>query len=86
MQMGSLSSLPNIGKITEALLKDAGIETAEDLLHLGSREAFLRIRFKDNTLCLHMLYGLEGAVRGIPDTKLPHDVKEELKAFFYQLS
>ncbi len=84
--MRSLSSLPNIGKITEALLNDAGIGTAEDLLRLGSREAFLRMRLKDQTLCLHMLYGLEGAVRGIRDTKLPPDVKEDLKAFFNGLS
>ncbi len=84
--MRSLSSLPNIGRITEALLNDAGIETAEDLLRLGSREAFLRLRLKDETLCLRMLYGLEGAVQGIQDTRLSPDVKEELKAFFNSLS
>jgi hypothetical protein len=29
-----------------------------------------------------MLYGIEGAIRGIPDRELPQDVRESLRAFY----
>ncbi len=83
--MGSLQQLPNIGKVAEKLLMEAGIETADDLRAIGSKQAFMRIRLLDPTACLHMLYGLEGAVRGVRDTLLPQDVKADLKAFFAAL-
>ena len=36
----------------------------------------------DPGVCLHMLYGLEGAVQGIPKKNLSPERKAELKAFF----
>jgi len=83
--MSTLQRLPNIGKVAEALLLASGISTPEELISLGSKEAFLRIRLQDPTACLHMLYGLEGAVEGIPDTQLCEETKQELKAFFKTL-
>ena len=43
MQMGKLTSLPNIGPKLESQLQEAGIETISDLRSVGSREAWLRI-------------------------------------------
>ena len=83
--MSTLQKLPNIGKVAEALLLDSGISTPKELISLGSKEAFLRIRLQDPTACLHMLYGLEGAAQGIPDTKLSDETKQDLKAFFKTL-
>lgn len=83
--MSTLQKLPNIGKVAEALLLDSGVSTPEELISLGSKEAFLRIRLQDQTACLHMLYGLEGAVQGIPDTRLSDETKQDLKAFFKTL-
>ena len=83
--MGILQKLPNIGKVAESLLIDAGIHSPEELLSMGSKEAFLRIRLKDQTVCLHMLYGLEGAVQGIPDTELSAETKQDLKKFYKTL-
>ena len=83
--METLQGLPNIGKVALNLLTQAGIETAEALRAAGSKEAFMRIRLIDPTACLHMLYGLEGAVRGIRDTILPAEVKQNLKQFFNAL-
>lgn len=80
--MGILSKLPNISTVTEGKLNDIGIETPEQLKKLGSKEAFLRIRGNDPSACLHMLYGLEGAVQGIRDTDLSEDIKQDLKRFF----
>ncbi len=83
--MGKLSDLPNISKVTEGKLIEAGIESIEQLKEIGSRNAFIRIRVNDPTACLHMLYGLEGAVEGIRDKFLSPETKEELKTFYRSL-
>ncbi len=80
--MRQLQDLPNIGKVSEALLNEIGIHTPEELMNVGSKEAFHWIRQKDPTACLHMLYGLEGAVQGIKDTMLTAETKKELKEFY----
>lgn len=83
--MSELEKLPNIGKVAAALLTEAGIDTPEKLADAGSREAFLRIREIDPTACIRMLYGLEGAVKGLPDKLLPQETKDELLSFFRSL-
>lgn len=83
--MRKLSELPNIGKVTEKLLMENGIETPEDLYMAGSKEAFLKIRQIDSTACIRMLYGLEGAVQGIKDTQLSEDTKKEFLDFYNSL-
>ena len=83
--MSALQKLPNIGQVAEALLLDAGVDTPEELIRIGSKEAFLRIRIKDQTACLHMLYGIEGAVEGIRDNDLSAEIKQDLKAFYKTL-
>lgn len=80
--MSRLSELPNVGKVLESNLQRIGVETPEQLQEMGSKEAFLRIRLHDCGACLHMLYGLQGAVEGIRDTQLNQDTKEDLKRFF----
>jgi DNA transformation protein len=77
-----LSDLPNISKVLSSVLADAGIETPDELFALGSREAFLRIRFRDNTACFCKLCALEGAIRGIRWHNLDDSVKKELRNFF----
>lgn len=77
-----LTDLPNISKVNAQKLRDAGITTPEELRALGSKEALVRVRMEsDPGACLSMLYGLEGAIRGVRWHSLPDDVKEELRAF-----
>ncbi len=84
--MGELSKLPNISKVNERKLMEAGIEGPEQLIAIGSREALLRVRSKsDPGACLNMLYALEGAIRGIRWHDLPDEVKVELKEFHHGL-
>lgn len=80
--MGELSKLPNIGKIVEEQLNQAGILTYEQLKTIGSRGAWLKIRETDPSACIHRLYALEGAIQGIPKSQLPAEVKASLKEFF----
>ena len=84
--MCKLGDLPNVGKVLEDNLIKAGIETPEQLRDIGAEEAFLRIRLKaDSGACLHMLYGIQGAIDGIQDKFLPIPTKERLKAFYKTL-
>ncbi|WAG39052.1 TfoX/Sxy family protein [Enterococcus faecalis] len=39
----------------------------------------------DSDACLHMLYGLEGAIEGVNDICLSQETKEELKAYYNSL-
>ena len=83
--MGELEKLPNIGKVVEGQLNEVGITTLEQLKELGSRQAWLKIKSIDDSACIHRLYSLEGAIRGIRKTQLPEDVKAELKEFYQQM-
>ena len=77
-----LSELPNIGAHAEQQLTEVGIDTAEALIEAGAEQAWLRVKTIDPGVCLHMLYGLEGAVQGSPKKNLSPERKAELKAFF----
>lgn len=82
--MNRLQDLPNIGKSVEDQLHAVGIDTPEQLLSLGSREAWLRIQAIDPSACYNRLCALEGAVRGVRWHDLDDGTKAELKAFYQQ--
>jgi len=82
----SLSKLPNIGKVIERQLIEAGIETPEQLREIGAKEALLRIRLtSDPGACIRVLYGLQGAIEGVFDSELDKVTKQDLLEFFRAL-
>ena len=81
--MGELAKLPNIGKVLEEQLNQAGITTYEELKEIGSRQAWLKIKAMNDTACLHRLYSLEGAILGIKKAELTTETKQDLKDFFH---
>jgi DNA transformation protein len=80
--MGELSMLPNIGKEVESQLNRVGIKTFKELQELGSKQAWMHIKNIDDSACIHRLYAIEGAIRGLKKSELPKNVKEELKEFY----
>lgn len=80
--MGELSKLPNIGKVVEGQLNQAGIFTYEELKAIGAEEAWLRIQKFDESACYNRLLGIEGAIENIKKTFLSEDRKAELKEFY----
>ncbi len=84
-QVSELSKLPNVGKVLENLLFESGITTAEQLREIGAEEAFFRIRMKDPTACIRMLYGIQGAIEGVKDTSIAETTKERLRKFHKSL-
>ena len=80
--MGELSKLPNIGKVLEKQLNDVGINTVDDLINLGSKEAWLKIKEIDISACLNRLMALEGAIQNIRWHNLSEEDKDNLRDFY----
>ncbi len=80
--MGELSKLPNIGKVLEKQLNDVGINTIDDLINLGSKEAWLKIKEIDDSACLNRLMALEGAIQNIRWHDLSEEDKDNLRNFY----
>ena len=80
--MGELSKLPNIGNVLEKQLNDVGINTIDDLINLGSKETWLKIKEIDDSACLNRLMALEGAIQNIRWHNLSEEDKENLRNFY----
>ena len=80
--MGELSKLPNIGKVVEKQLNDVGINTVDELINIGSKEAWLKIKEVDDSACLNRLMALEGAIQNIRWHNLSDEDKKNLKDFY----
>ena len=80
--MGELSKLPNIGKVLEGQLNDVGISTVDDLMDIGSKEAWLRIRQMDESACINRLMALEGTIQNVRWHDLSDSDKRNLKDFY----
>lgn len=79
--MAELTSMMNIGKEMEKKLVSIGIESSEELIGAGAKNAFLRLKQKYPNVCLVHLYALEGAIHNIEFNSLSKDKKKELKEF-----
>ena len=79
--MGELSKLPNIGKVVEKQLNEVGINTVDELIDIGSKEAWLKIKEIDESACLNRLMALEGAIQNIRWHNLSEEDKKNLKDF-----
>lgn len=71
----------NIGKELKKKLNKIGIETAEDLKKLGSKDAFFRLKVTYPEVCLVHLYCLQGAIDNTEYNQLSENLKADLKKF-----
>lgn len=79
--MAELTSMMNIGKEMAKKLASVGIESSEELMEIGAKEAFLKLKRKYPNVCLVHLYTLEGAIENTQFNSLSEDKKKELKEF-----
>ncbi len=84
--MVELTSMKNIGKELERKLKIIGINSADDLKILGSKETFLRLKQRFPEVCLVHLYTLEGAITNTEFNKLSEETKVDLKKFIKKIN
>lgn len=83
--MTELISMRNIGKELERKLKLTGINYAEDLISIGSKEAYFKLKLRFPEVCSVHLYALQGAVDDIDFNLLPDETKKDLKAYADEL-
>ncbi len=84
--MAELTSMKNIGKELERKLKIIGINSANDLKRLGSKETFFQLKQRFPDVCLVHLYTLEGAITNTEFNKLSEETKEDLKKFIKRIN
>lgn len=77
--MAELTSMINIGTEMARKLDSVGIGSAEELIHLGAEQAFLKVKERYPNVCLVHLYALEGAVCNVEFNSLSEGRKKELK-------
>ncbi|GEO47545.1 TfoX/Sxy family protein [Companilactobacillus kimchii] len=80
-----LTDLPNIGKVLNEQLSKINVTDVVTLKKLGSQKVYLKLKSlkaPDRFYCIQMLYSLEGAIQGVPYTKLSSEKKTELLNFF----
>jgi len=80
--MSQLSKLPNVGKTLEKRLLEIGVNDAEGLKEIGSKEAFVRLYLHEGDTCFSTFCALEGAIQGIRWHNISDDKRQELKKFF----
>lgn len=76
-----LTEMKNIGKTMQDKLFTIGISSKEELVALGSKEVFSRLKSEFPEVCLVHLYTLQAAIDNVEFNKLPEDTKKELKEF-----
>lgn len=84
--MAKLTSMMNIGREMERKLRSVGIDSAEELLAVGAKQAFAKLKEAYPEVCLVHLYALEGAVSQTEFNSLSAEKKRELKAFSDELT
>lgn len=80
--MSQLTAMRNIGSEMAKKLTAIGIDSAENLMETGAKQAFLRLKEAYPQVCLVHLYALEGAILNIEFNHLPDAQKAECKAFY----
>jgi DNA transformation protein len=62
--MASLTTLRNLGPVSERMLGNVGIVTVDDLREVGSELAFRMVAHRHPGATRHLLYALVGALSG----------------------
>ncbi len=84
--MEELTSMMNIGKELERKLKIIGVNSADDLKRLGSKETFFQLKQRFPKVCLVHLYTLEGAITSTEFNKLSEETKADLKKYIKRIN
>lgn len=79
--MAKLDSMLNIGKEMKMKLMSIGIQSSEDLVRIGGKEANLQLKERYPNVCLVHLYTLQGAIDNIEYNQLSEEMKLDLKTF-----
>ena len=68
--------------MVEKQLNEVGINTVDELIDIGSKETWLKIKEIDESACINRLMALEGAIQNIRWHDLADEDKNNLKDFY----
>ena len=74
--MSELTGMMNIGKEMAKKLTTVGIDSREELIRVGAKQAFLQLKQEYPNVCLVHLYALEGAVCNREYNRLSEEKKK----------
>ena len=77
--MNELANLQGLGVKSAAWLREAGIETRDQLEELGAVGAFLRVRSLGYKPSRNLLWALQGAIMDLHWALVPDQIKAELE-------
>ena len=77
--MTRLEKLRNLGPVSAGWLAEMGIRSREDLLRIGSVEAYAMVRSHHADASLNLLWGLEAALQDIDWRELSDESKHRLR-------
>jgi DNA transformation protein len=66
MSAQRIADLPGLGRKSQAMLADAGINTVTQLRRLGSVRAYAKVKATGSNASLNLLWALDGALTGLP--------------------
>jgi hypothetical protein len=75
-----IESLRNLGPASAAWLRDAGVETVEDLVRFGPVVAYRRVNRHEAKANLNLLWALAAGLRDLDWRELSAESKVALKA------
>jgi len=78
-QSASIDRLANLGPKSARWLSAIGVHTRRDLEQLGSVNAYRLLKEMGYNASLNLIYGIEGALRGIDWNRLPAKLKADLQ-------
>ena len=78
--------MKNIGAEMNRKLNAVGINSAEELRRIGSKEAFFRLKAVYPNVCLVHLYSLQGAIDNVDFHLLPPETKKALEEFAHSFA
>lgn len=80
-----LADMNNIGKSLSERMELANIKSSDDLIALGAKEAFLKVKSVYPDACINHLYAIAGAIEGVRWHHLSDETKKDLKDFYNNL-
>jgi len=79
MPASTIAVLKNLGPKSEQWLNHIGVYTLDDLKIMGAVDCCLILRTQGYPISLNLAYAIEGAIRDIHWTKLPDNIKYQLR-------
>lgn len=79
MPASSLAVLKNLGPKSEQWLNSIGVYTLDDLRVMGAIDCCLILKAQGYPISLNLAYAIEGAILDIHWTKIPDNIKQQLR-------